>query len=73
MNSILQCLSNTRELRDYCLQRLYMRDLGHTSSAHTALMEGEEQVGVAPLPFSGSSVPPDWTDAVLWIHPPPTL
>uniref|UniRef100_A0A8C0D7S1 Ubiquitin carboxyl-terminal hydrolase 2 n=1 Tax=Balaenoptera musculus TaxID=9771 RepID=A0A8C0D7S1_BALMU len=39
MNSILQCLSNTRELRDYCLQRLYMRDLGHSSSAHTALME----------------------------------
>ncbi|KAM6173153.1 ubiquitin carboxyl-terminal hydrolase 2 isoform 1-T1 [Erethizon dorsatum] len=39
MNSILQCLSNTRELRDYCLQRLYMRDLSHTSSAHTALME----------------------------------
>eukprot|EP00069_Balaena_mysticetus_P022019 bmy_03235T0 len=33
------CLSNTRELRDYCLQRLYMRDLGHSSSAHTALME----------------------------------
>uniref|UniRef100_A0A8D0XAS0 Ubiquitin carboxyl-terminal hydrolase 2 n=1 Tax=Sus scrofa TaxID=9823 RepID=A0A8D0XAS0_PIG len=39
MNSILQCLSNTRELRDYCLQRLYMRDLSHSSSAHTALME----------------------------------
>ncbi|KFO31046.1 Ubiquitin carboxyl-terminal hydrolase 2 [Fukomys damarensis] len=39
MNSILQCLSNTRELRDYCLQRLYMRDLSHTSSTHTALME----------------------------------
>ncbi|XP_004636462.1 ubiquitin carboxyl-terminal hydrolase 2 isoform X1 [Octodon degus] len=39
MNSILQCLSNTRELRDYCLQRLYMRDLSHTSSVHTALME----------------------------------
>ncbi|XP_059873121.1 ubiquitin carboxyl-terminal hydrolase 2 isoform X1 [Delphinus delphis] len=39
MNSILQCLSNTRELRDYCLQRLYLRDLGHSSSAHTALME----------------------------------
>ncbi|XP_008066453.1 ubiquitin carboxyl-terminal hydrolase 2 [Carlito syrichta] len=39
MNSILQCLSNTRELRDYCLQRLYMRDLNHGSSAHTALME----------------------------------
>lgn len=50
MNSILQCLSNTRELRDYCLQRLYMRDLGHTSSSHTALMEGEEpRVGVALL------------------------
>ncbi|XP_004412641.1 PREDICTED: ubiquitin carboxyl-terminal hydrolase 2 isoform X2 [Odobenus rosmarus divergens] len=39
MNSILQCLSNTRELRDYCLQRLYMRDLGHNSNAHTALVE----------------------------------
>ncbi|KAM5246684.1 ubiquitin carboxyl-terminal hydrolase 2 isoform 1-T1 [Ctenodactylus gundi] len=39
MNSILQCLSNTRELRDFCLQRLYMRDLSHTSSAHTTLME----------------------------------
>ncbi|XP_004712823.1 ubiquitin carboxyl-terminal hydrolase 2 isoform X1 [Echinops telfairi] len=39
MNSILQCLSNTRELRDYCLQRLYLRDLSHSSNAHTALME----------------------------------
>ncbi|XP_006152374.1 ubiquitin carboxyl-terminal hydrolase 2 isoform X2 [Tupaia chinensis] len=39
MNSILQCLSNTRELRDYCLQRLYLRDLSHSSSTHTALME----------------------------------
>ena len=44
MNSILQCLSNTRELRDYCLQRLYMRDLSHGSSVHTALMEGEEPI-----------------------------
>ncbi|XP_034521861.1 ubiquitin carboxyl-terminal hydrolase 2 isoform X2 [Ailuropoda melanoleuca] len=33
------CLSNTRELRDYCLQRLYMRDLSHSSNVHTALME----------------------------------
>lgn len=56
MNSILQCLSNTRELRDYCLQRLYMRDLGHTSSAHTALMEGEEpRVGVDPAALLSSS------------------
>lgn len=39
MNSILQCLSNTRELRDYCLQRVYTRDLGHSSTGHTALME----------------------------------
>ncbi|XP_004585221.2 ubiquitin carboxyl-terminal hydrolase 2 isoform X2 [Ochotona princeps] len=39
MNSILQCLSNTRELRDYCLQRLYLRDLSHSSNAHGALME----------------------------------
>lgn len=41
MNAILQCLSNTRELRDYCLQRLYTRDLSHSSKAHTALMEGK--------------------------------
>ncbi|XP_057347133.1 ubiquitin carboxyl-terminal hydrolase 2 isoform X2 [Manis pentadactyla] len=39
MNAILQCLSNTRELRDYCLQRLYTRDLSRSSKAHTALME----------------------------------
>ncbi|XP_055963535.1 ubiquitin carboxyl-terminal hydrolase 2 isoform X2 [Sorex fumeus] len=39
MNSILQCLSNTRELRDYCLQRLYLRDLSNSSTGHTALME----------------------------------
>lgn len=49
MNSILQCLSNTRELRDYCLQRLYMRDLSHSSNVHTALMEGEEP-GPDPCP-----------------------
>uniref|UniRef100_A0A6I8NYY2 Ubiquitin carboxyl-terminal hydrolase 2 n=1 Tax=Ornithorhynchus anatinus TaxID=9258 RepID=A0A6I8NYY2_ORNAN len=39
MNSILQCLSNTRELRDYCLQRIYLRDLNSGSHMHTALME----------------------------------
>lgn len=49
MNSILQCLSNTRELRDYCLQRVYTRDLGHSSTGHTALMEGAALVWVCPL------------------------
>ncbi|XP_004604811.1 ubiquitin carboxyl-terminal hydrolase 2 isoform X2 [Sorex araneus] len=39
MNSILQCLSNTRELRDYFLQRLYTRDLSGSSAGHTALVE----------------------------------
>ncbi|KAM7084838.1 ubiquitin carboxyl-terminal hydrolase 2 isoform 3-T7 [Molossus nigricans] len=39
MNSILQCLSNTRELREYCLQGLYARDLSHSSRAHATLME----------------------------------
>ncbi|XP_043357009.1 ubiquitin carboxyl-terminal hydrolase 2 isoform X2 [Dermochelys coriacea] len=38
MNSILQCLSNTRELRDYCSQNQYVRDLNSNSRMHTALM-----------------------------------
>uniref|UniRef100_A0A3B3QE85 Ubiquitin carboxyl-terminal hydrolase n=1 Tax=Paramormyrops kingsleyae TaxID=1676925 RepID=A0A3B3QE85_9TELE len=39
MNSILQCLSNTRDLRDYCLHSSHRRDLNNNSRAHTALME----------------------------------
>ncbi|KAM6432173.1 ubiquitin carboxyl-terminal hydrolase 2 isoform 2-T6 [Liasis olivaceus] len=38
MNSILQCLSNTKELRDYCLQSQYVRDLNNNSRMQTALM-----------------------------------
>ena len=63
MNSILQCLSNTRELRDYCLQRLYMRDLGHSSSAHTALMEGEGRG-----PGRGPAPPQDAFPTLLSLH-----
>ncbi|XP_075439215.1 ubiquitin carboxyl-terminal hydrolase 2 [Ascaphus truei] len=37
MNSILQCLSNTKELRDYCLQNSHRRDLNPKSN--TAIME----------------------------------
>lgn len=40
MNSILQCLSNTKELRDYCLQNQYLRDLNNNSRMRTALMSG---------------------------------
>lgn len=72
MNSILQCLSNTRELRDYCLQRLYMRDLGHTSNAHTALMEGEEpRVGVARFHSQLCALVSGWTDSCVldMLHP----
>ncbi|XP_051895835.1 ubiquitin carboxyl-terminal hydrolase 2-like isoform X3 [Pristis pectinata] len=39
MNSILQCLSNTRELRDYCIQNTYRRELNNRSRTNTALME----------------------------------
>ncbi|XP_059494942.1 ubiquitin carboxyl-terminal hydrolase 2-like isoform X2 [Stegostoma tigrinum] len=39
MNSILQCLSNTRELRDYCIQNTYRRDLNNRNRTNTALME----------------------------------
>ncbi|NXI61436.1 UBP2 hydrolase, partial [Anseranas semipalmata] len=38
MNSILQCLSNTKELLDYCLQNQYLRDLNNNSRMRTALM-----------------------------------
>ncbi|KAL0972816.1 hypothetical protein UPYG_G00195070 [Umbra pygmaea] len=40
MNSILQCLSNTPQLRDYCLHNSYRRDLSSNSRTNTgALME----------------------------------
>lgn len=38
MNSILQCLSNTKDLRDYCLQKTYKRDL-NSKNCNTAIME----------------------------------
>ncbi|XP_037533916.1 ubiquitin carboxyl-terminal hydrolase 2, partial [Nematolebias whitei] len=39
MNSILQCLSNTQSLRDYCLHNAHRRDLNNNSRTNTALME----------------------------------
>ncbi|XP_076023983.1 ubiquitin carboxyl-terminal hydrolase 2a isoform X2 [Genypterus blacodes] len=39
MNSILQCLSNTHNLRDYCLHNAHRRDLNNNSRTNTALME----------------------------------
>ncbi|XP_072282021.1 ubiquitin carboxyl-terminal hydrolase 2 isoform X1 [Pyxicephalus adspersus] len=38
MNSILQCLSNTKDLRDYCLHNTYKRDL-NSKNCNTAIME----------------------------------
>ncbi|XP_068097080.1 ubiquitin carboxyl-terminal hydrolase 2 isoform X2 [Hyperolius riggenbachi] len=38
MNSILQCLSNSKELRDYCLHKSYQRDL-NSKNCSTAIME----------------------------------
>ncbi|XP_062328707.1 ubiquitin carboxyl-terminal hydrolase 2a isoform X2 [Osmerus eperlanus] len=39
MNSILQCLSHTDSLREYCLHNSHRRDLSSTSRTNTALME----------------------------------
>ncbi|XP_076138186.1 ubiquitin carboxyl-terminal hydrolase 2a isoform X2 [Alosa pseudoharengus] len=39
MNSILQCLSNTQNLRDYCLHNSHRRDLNNNNRTNTALME----------------------------------
>lgn len=50
-----------------------MRDLGHTSSAHTALMEGEEPyVGVVLLPFPALFYQAGLM-VVFWIHSTPLL
>lgn len=39
MNSILQCLSNTPELRDYCLANVHRTDLNNNCKSKAALME----------------------------------
>ncbi|XP_068615479.1 ubiquitin carboxyl-terminal hydrolase 2-like isoform X1 [Brachionichthys hirsutus] len=39
MNSILQCLSNTLELRDYCLRNVHRSELASSSRNNGALME----------------------------------
>uniref|UniRef100_A0A3Q0S3E0 Ubiquitin carboxyl-terminal hydrolase 2 n=1 Tax=Amphilophus citrinellus TaxID=61819 RepID=A0A3Q0S3E0_AMPCI len=39
MNSILQCLSNTSELRDYCLRNGHLTDLNNNCRTNTALMD----------------------------------
>uniref|UniRef100_A0A4W4G3L2 Ubiquitin carboxyl-terminal hydrolase 2 n=1 Tax=Electrophorus electricus TaxID=8005 RepID=A0A4W4G3L2_ELEEL len=39
MNSILQCLSNTHDLRDYCLRNTHRIDLNNNCRAKAALME----------------------------------
>jgi ubiquitin carboxyl-terminal hydrolase 2/21 len=41
MNSILQCLSNTPDLRDYCLRNTHRTDLNNNCRAKAALMEGK--------------------------------
>uniref|UniRef100_A0A3B5AXT2 Ubiquitin carboxyl-terminal hydrolase 2 n=1 Tax=Stegastes partitus TaxID=144197 RepID=A0A3B5AXT2_9TELE len=39
MNCILQCLSNTSELRDYCLRNIHHADLNNNCRTNAALME----------------------------------
>ncbi|XP_061905032.1 ubiquitin carboxyl-terminal hydrolase 2-like [Entelurus aequoreus] len=39
MNSILQCLSNTPELRDYCLRDVHRTDLNNNSRTTSALVD----------------------------------
>uniref|UniRef100_A0A8C1GG43 Ubiquitin carboxyl-terminal hydrolase 2 n=1 Tax=Cyprinus carpio TaxID=7962 RepID=A0A8C1GG43_CYPCA len=39
MNSVLQCLSNTHDLRDYCLRNSHRTDLNNNCRAKAALME----------------------------------
>ncbi|XP_010868596.1 ubiquitin carboxyl-terminal hydrolase 2-like isoform X1 [Esox lucius] len=39
MNSILQCLSNTPDLRDYCLMNVHRTDINNNCRSQSALME----------------------------------
>lgn len=64
MNSILQCLSNTEELRDYCLSNVHRYDL-HASAnakanANATLTEGTE---------TGSSAPAEAAAELLSLNP----
>ncbi|KAG9265133.1 ubiquitin carboxyl-terminal hydrolase 2-like isoform X1 [Astyanax mexicanus] len=54
MNSILQCLSNTHSLRDYCLHNSHRRDLNNNSRTNTALMEEFARLIQAMWTSSGS-------------------
>lgn len=58
MNSILQCLSNTHSLRDYCLHNSHRRDLNNNNRTNTALMEGKcaDRISVC---FSSEGTHPD--------------
>lgn len=52
MNTILQCLSNTPDLRDYCLTNVHRLDLGDDCTANTTLMDGttlDENIRAANL------------------------
>lgn len=66
MNSILQCLSNTKELRDYCLQNQYLRDLNNNSRMRTALMSGNCP---SPAPGGCGGFPAAIPAAVPAAHP----
>ncbi|TWW75172.1 ubiquitin carboxyl-terminal hydrolase 2 [Takifugu rubripes] len=54
MNTILQCLSNTPDLRDYCLTNVHRLDLGDNCTANTTLMEEFAKL-IQSLCLSGSN------------------
>ncbi|XP_076831992.1 ubiquitin carboxyl-terminal hydrolase 2a isoform X2 [Brachyhypopomus gauderio] len=56
MNSILQCLSNTQSLRDYCLHNSHRRDLNNNNRTNTALMEEFAKLIQTMWSSSGSEV-----------------
>ncbi|KAJ8414481.1 hypothetical protein AAFF_G00036830 [Aldrovandia affinis] len=55
MNSIIQCLSNTQDLRDYCLHNSHRRDLNN-NSRNSALMEEFAKLIQALWTSTGSEV-----------------
>lgn len=40
MNAVLQCLSSTKPLRDYCLRKEFLQEQPSTSRAQQELTEG---------------------------------
>jgi ubiquitin C-terminal hydrolase len=67
MNSVLQCLSNTRLLLEWCLNENYLRDINTTtSSMKGALVKGLLHFLHKQLFMMGHSLAKTWGGTKVW-------